>query len=682
MILKFPRALRIEWSDLPGVPVVAIASFAITGLVLGVRQVGGLQALELTAFDHMVRLRPQAKPDPRLLVVAITERDVRQQRWPIPDHVMAQALDNLQKAKPRLIGLDIYRDLPQPPGQKALTQQLQAPNVVAITNLGDEAGTPPIPPIPPPAAVPSDRVGFNDVVTDADGVIRRSLMFGSTETTDISSLSLLLAQRYLAAQQVRPQQAWNHYDLVRWGRATFAPLQPNAGAYQNVDAAGYQILLNYRAGQNVVRQVTLTEVLKQNVDSAWIKDKIVLIGTIAPSVKDEFFTPYSSATSFGKPPAMPGVLIHAQMVSQILDAVSGDRPLFWFWPEWAEICWIISWSVVGGGVAWIMRQPLTLALSGILMLGVLSGTSFGIFLHQGWVPLITPAIAAVVTGGLVVSYRAQQAQRQQQTVMTLLGQNTSPEIAAALWSGRDRLLKSGKLPGQRLTATVLFTDIKDFSTISEQMSPEALLNWLNEYLSVMAQEVQTHHGIINKFTGDGLMAVFGVPVPRTNSAEIAEDAKRAVACALAFGDRLRELNPSWQAEELPIVQMRAGIFTGPVVVGSLGGKDRLEYGVIGDSVNIASRLESCEKDRQVDICRVLIAQETLEHLNQQFAVESWGPLALKGKQQMVDVYRVIGWRVPQTGALAPAVTSIEVTEEPFVAKVDIETKTVDSCLGG
>jgi CHASE2 domain-containing sensor protein len=655
--------------------VVAIASLAMTVLVLGVRHLGGLQALELAAFDRMVQLRPQAEPDPRLLIVAITEKDLeQQQRWPISDQVMAQALANLQKAKPRLIGLDIYRNLPQPPGHRALTQQLKAPNVIAITNLGDGDG------IPPPPQVPNDRVGFNDVVTDGDGVIRRNFLFGSTETTEFTSLSLLLAQRYLATQQILPQQPWNSYQSVQWGQATFTPLQPDAGAYQNADAGAYQILLNYRTGQKVATEVSLAQVLNR-VDSALIKDKIVLIGTSAPSMKDEFFTPYSFAVGANNP-KMPGVFIHAQMVSQILDAVSGDRPLFWFWPEWAEILWIASWSVVGGTVAWIMRQPFTLGLSGIVTLGVLVGTTFGIFLHQGWVPVVTPAIAVVMTAGVVVSYRGHQAQRQQKTVMTLLGQNTSPEIAAALWKGRDRLLKSGKLPGQRLTATVLFTDIKDFSTVSEQMSPEALLNWLNEYLSVMTQEVQTHHGIINKFTGDGLMAVFGVPVPRTNSAEIAEDAKRAVACALAFGDRLRELNPGWQERGLPIVQMRAGIFTGPVVVGSLGGKDRLEYGVIGDSVNIASRLESCEKDRHVDFCRVLIAQETLEHLNQQFAVEAWGPLALKGKQQMVDVYRVIGWQTSAVEAIAPVdspvLTTIEMPLEPFVAEVDIETKTVDS----
>src|SRR4028118_1119487 len=148
------------------------------------------------------------------------------------------------------------------------------------------------------------------------------------------------------------------------------------------------------------------------------------------------------------------------------------------------------------------------------------------------------------------------------------------------------------------------------------------------------------------------MAVFGVPTCRLDSTEVAEDARSAVACALEISDRLEEMNQNWRRLGLPIIQMRVGIFSGPVVAGSLGGKDRLEYGIIGDSVNIASRLESCEKHRQPTNCRILIGYDTLVHLQEQFEVEPWGLLALKGKQQMVDVYRVVE---PQRNKLLPVV---------------------------
>ena len=259
-------------------------------------------------------------------------------------------------------------------------------------------------------------------------------------------------------------------------------------------------------------------------------------------------------------------------------------------------------------------------------------------------PLAAPALGFLLCAGIVVTYRSYQAQQKQKIVMKLLGQNTSPQIAQALWQGRDRLLKSGKLPGIRLTATMLFADIKDFSSVSEQMLPEALLEWLNELLNAITQEAIDRQGIVNKFTGDGVMVSFCVPTGRLKEREVAEDARAAVACALAISDRLEAMNQSWQRLGLPAIQMRIGVFTGPVIAGSLGGKDRLEYGVIGDSVNIASRLESCEKHRQPTNCRILIGYETLVHLQGQFEVESWGLLALKGKQQMVDVYRVVGWR--------------------------------------
>lgn len=629
---------------------IGVAGLTMTGLILGLRQTGGLQPLELIAFDRMVRLQDQLNrlkdmdvSDPRLLVVAITEADIRtQERWPMPDRALAKALANLQKYQPRAIGLDIYRDVPQTPGTEELTKQLKAPNIIAITKLGDSEDIG----VPPPPGMPDDRVGFNDLPSDPDGVNRRNLMFGSTDKGDYYSFSLRLALTYLAEQGIKPSSSEDGH--LKLGKAIFVPLENDSGGYQGIDAAGYQILLNYRT-RKLARQITLTDLLNGQVNPNWVKGKIVLIGATASSAKDSFLTPYSAALKDN--PLMPGVVIHGQMVSQILDAALGTRPLLWFWPGWIEVIWIVGWSVIGSLMAWQIRHPLVWGLITVGTFIVLFAACFAIYLHQGWVPFAAPVLALVTTSGTVVAYRAYQAQRQQQMIMTLLGQNTSPEIAKALWNSRDRLIKSGKLPGQRLTATMLFTDIRDFSSISEQMPPESLLDWLNEYLSAITQEVKAHHGIINKFTGDGMLAVFGVPMSRTNPNEISEDARQAVACALAMGTCLDRLNQDWEKRGLPVVQMRVGIFTGPIVVGSLGGKDRLEYGVIGDSVNTASRLESYEKSRQVETCRVLIAKETLMHIQGYFVVEHWGPLSLKGKQQLVDVYHVLGHQPGQASPL-------------------------------
>ncbi|MEP1057503.1 MULTISPECIES: CHASE2 domain-containing protein [Cyanophyceae] len=627
-------------TQLPAIVMVQLAivatSASVTGVLLGIRQVGWLQPLELASYDLMVRLRPDQEVDPRLLLVTITEADIKaQKRWPLSDLTIATALKNLQQQQPSVIGLDLYRDLPQEPGTAALVKQLQQSNVIAITKVpdADDIG------VKPPPSVPNERVGFNDIASDPDGVIRRGLLFVDTDATTLYAFSLRLAIAHLKQQDITPQ-AGRDANHLRLGAAEFIPLEATTGAYQTVDAGGYQILLNYRARHKLARQVTLTQVLNGAIDPSWVKGKIVLIGTTARSAKDLFLTPYSAAEP--QNPLMPGVVIHAQLVSQLLSAASNEISLFEYWADWVEMLWLGVWVLIGASLAWFVRHPLGLALAMLTTMTTLLATCYTLFLHQLWVPVALPVVGVLTVVMLVVSYRAQRAQRQQMMMMKLLGQNTSPEIATALWQSRDRLLKAGKLPGQRLTATMLFTDIRNFSVLSEQLPPEDLLEWLNEYLSAITEEVKANQGIINKFTGDGLLAVFGVPMNRRTPIEVSQDACLAVECALAMGDRLDQLNQDWQTRNQPLAQMRVGIFTGPIVAGSLGGKERLEYAVIGDSVNIASRLESYEKHRQTETCRILIAQETLVHLQNKFVVEPWGLLALKGKQQMVDVYRVLG----------------------------------------
>ncbi len=612
-----------------------IATLAAFSLLLGVRQLGWLQPLELAAFDLMVRVRPDEGPDPRLLVVGITEQDIQTlKQYPVSDQVLAQLIGKLQQYQPRAIGVDLARDVPKGLGHNELVAQFKNPNLIAITYIGNSD----LERVPPPPGIPEERIGFSDVLLDPDAVTRRQAMYSISDRTTLYSFSLRLALAYLKPKGILPQLTKT--DDVQLGKAVFRRLAFNSGGYQNIDDGDFQILLNYRSANHVARQVSLTEVLNGQIDPSFVKDKIVLIGTTASTVNDLFYTPYS-ATERGNS-QMPGVVLHAQIVSQILSAVLDDRPLFWFWSEWVEVLWITGWSLVGGILVARVQNSFILGLSSIALVGVLFALTMLLFIQGGWIPLAAPTTAMIVMGTAVGAYQRQQSKQQEQMVMKLLGQQTSPEIAKALWNERDRLLNSGLLQGQRLTATMLLTDIKGFSTISEQMSPENVMAWLNEYLPAMTQEVQTHHGIINKFTGDGLMAVFGVPIPAANEDQVSDDAQRAVSCALAMSDRLRLLNRNWRSRGLPVVQMRVGIFTGPVMVGSLGGKERLEYGVIGDSVNIASRLESCQKDRQSSDCRILIAYETLVHLKGQFQVESWGQLELKGKQQKIDVYRVVG----------------------------------------
>ena len=631
---------------------IGVASLALSSGVAAVVQVGLLEGLEHKTYDQMMRLRQLPRslpPDDRLLIVTVTEEDLETlAEFPLTDGTVARAINQIQQHEPVAIGVDMFRAIPKPPGREALGAALQADNVIVIAQLSNSTGGPGI---PPPAEVAPGQVSFNDVVVDADGKVRRALLVaepvGLPEHPYLFSFSLQLAMRYLATQDIAPTTSPANPDYMQLGDTTLWPLQAGSGGYARIDDDGYQVMLDYRDRLTPARTVTLQAVLNDQVEPAWVRGKVVLIGITAPSFKDLFYTPFTGGASDASH-QMPGVILHAQMVSQWLDLALGDRPLMGMSHPWQEWLWCLGWALLGGTLAWYLHHPITLTASETGVFIAIAVSSYGLFITQGWVPVIAPALTVLITSGVVLAYQAQQSSRQRQMMQVLLGQNASPEIAQALWENRDRLIKSGKLPGRGMVATMLFTDLRGFSTLAETTSPEQLLEWLNHYLEAMTDEIRIHHGIVNKFTGDGLLAVFGVPIASTTPAAIAADAQAAVACALGMATRLEKINQERQAYDHPRLEMRVGIFTGPVVVGSLGGHHRMEYGIIGDSVNIASRLESVDKSRQPEPCRILIGQDTLDYLADAFVVEAWGDLVLKGRHAPLGVYRVVDHRVAPT----------------------------------
>jgi len=164
--------------------------------------------------------------------------------------------------------------------------------------------------------------------------------------------------------------------------------------------------------------------------------------------------------------------------------------------------------------------------------------SYGAFLSGWWLPLVSPLLALVSSGMVVTAYIANVERQDRKMVMTLFQRYVNPKIAETIWQNREDLLQKGQIMGQKMIATVLFTDIKGFSTIAERMEPATLMTWLNEYMNAMANIVFEHDGVVDKFMGDAVMAVFGVPIPRNSPQEIAKDAMAAVSCALAMGEKL------------------------------------------------------------------------------------------------------------------------------------------------
>ncbi|MFK8182610.1 MAG: EAL domain-containing protein [Phormidesmis sp.] len=379
-----------------------LTSIVVTGLILGLKQVGGLQVLELYAFDRMVRLQSDQGPDPRLLVVEVTEEDIRNQsEWPLPDKTMAELLETLQSGNPNAIGVDIYRDIPHGIGQAALARELQKPNVVSITGLGISADDA----IPPPPNLDSSQIGFNDFPIDPDGILRRGLLYAEVENERLYSFALQLSLKYL------DKDYWSDKadifsvsgDSLQIGGADFETLSPTDGGYEKIDPRGYQMLLDYRSSNWVARKVTLTQALSGEIDPAWIEDKVVLIGVTAPSMKDFFYTPYSSEKNDEH--VMSGVLVHAQIVSQILSTVLDEQPLFWFFPQGIEVLWVLGWSLAGATVVWRWKRSAFLGAVIVTELGVLSGLCLLALTFTVWIPFAAPVLALLLASGSLITYQ-------------------------------------------------------------------------------------------------------------------------------------------------------------------------------------------------------------------------------------------------------------------------------------
>ena len=430
-----------------------LASVAVTTLLLLARHQGLLERLELGAFDQSLRMRPALTPDPRLLVVTITETDIQtQKQWPISDTVLQKLLSKLEQLNPRVIGLDMYRDVPVPAndplGHRLFAEQMQKDHIITACKLreGDNPG------VPPPPGIPKSRVGFIDLLIDpADGVIRRGLLFLTQPPANSLcetkfSFAFHLVQHYLEKQGIKPVSTpQNNFQL---GKAVFKPLSPKASGYQHLDAAGFQILLNYRSPDHSTPEVTLTQVLNGQLPPDLVKDRLVLIGVTAPSANDAFNTPYSTGSQHHQ--KMPGVLVHAQLTSQILSAALDGQPLFWFWPQWSEALWIWGWSLVSGILAWRLQRTVNLLLAEGVGTGVLLGTYWILFTQSGWVPVVPPTLALVFTGSSVLAYRAYRTRKEQEKIahQAREQQEIIAQLNALLKDTKSAMALSMKLPSE------------------------------------------------------------------------------------------------------------------------------------------------------------------------------------------------------------------------------------------
>ena len=404
------KQLQKPVGSTPKLITVGLISLIIAGLLIGVRSLGLLEASELRAFDYLLKQRPPEQLDDRLLVITVSEADIQYQdslgmdranSGSLADEAFTQLLAKLEPYQPRIIASDIYHDFDFSP--QLASKLKQKDNFYAICAVGtdnaDEPG------IAAPPGIPFKKVGFTDWSRDRDDVVRRQLLLMKPKplcNTD-HSISFQIALAYLAQQGITSKR--NTKGNITINDVVFKQFEANAGGYQLPpdEANGYQILLNYRSTNP--EQISLKEILAELPDnqlSNLVQDRIVLIGVLK-KLSDLHRTPFTQGPW---PEKVAGVTIQAQMTSQILSAVLDDRPLLWWWPEWIEMLWIASWSVVGGLIVWSLRSPLQLGLGIFGAITLIFALCWFSLVQGGWIPLIPAVLVLFLTSVCVALYRA------------------------------------------------------------------------------------------------------------------------------------------------------------------------------------------------------------------------------------------------------------------------------------
>jgi diguanylate cyclase (GGDEF)-like protein len=390
---------------------VLITASCITGLTVVASLTGLFQTVELKAFDQFTRLRPPEAKSSRIVIVTIDEQDLQNYGYPIPDRILAKAIKNLKQQQPRVIGLDLYRNLPQEPGHQELVEVFQSTdNLIGVEKVAGKT-------VPPPHTLPNEQVGLSDLIVDPDNRVRRALLSVQRNDGTVKlGLGALTALTYLAEENIYLEtSADNQPHTYQLGKATIHAFFPNDGGYVRADAGGYQMLLNYRGVEYNFNSYPLSNVVEGNIPNDWAKDRIVFIGSISESVNDRFLTPFSSEAS-RFPRSTPGVVIHANIASQLLAAALDQRQFIRTVPNYQEWIWIFGWSLIGSTVSWqLIEQKCNqntprfginwLIGSVIAPLVVLIGVSYLLLLEGWWIPVFAPLIATTLSASVIPNYK-------------------------------------------------------------------------------------------------------------------------------------------------------------------------------------------------------------------------------------------------------------------------------------
>jgi adenylate cyclase len=386
-------------------------------------------------------------------------------------------------------------------------------------------------------------------------------------------------------------------------------------------------LINFTGPYRTYRHYSMADVITGAVPAGTFNGKIVLVGGTALGIGDLRNTPFQKQDA-----GYMGVEVHANILDNLLHSGEKGRSFLTrgFSEEMMDVGFILLFGLAFG--AWFARtKPLYSTLSLIAALA-----SFGWLVYAGfawwgrWLSFVVPAGTLVANYAVITSFRMIFEEREKRKIRKTFSQYLSPGVIALIEKDPARYIRPG---GEMKELTIMFTDIREFTTLSEGMTPDELVEWLNEYLGEMTDILFRHHGTLDKYIGDAIMAFWGSPYPQE------EHALAGCRCALDMTRRLERLNAKWQSEGRKEAAMGIGINTGPVNVGNMGSAKRLSWTVMGDNVNLASRLEGLTKEYRTGM---ILSEATYLQVKEHFLCRDLDRIRVKGKRQPVKIYELLG----------------------------------------
>ena len=582
-----------------------------------------LSYLDLKITNFLFFLRGSWKPaNEKIVVVAVDDKSLDQSRygrWSWRREAYADFLKKVIPAKPSVVVFDISFVLPDEYGkeQDVLFESAihNANNVLLagyFTKDSFRIKEKPELLVKPLVAFEkaATGVGFVNNIYDPDDQIRWAKLFHRGDENNGMEFSLALKTILHHLGVSEENVAITSAGLkIPWMQDIDVPL----------DQAGY-MNINYSGPVGHFETVSFTDVLSGSVQSDIFKDKIVLIGVTAPVLHDDHLTPLAAG-------ARPGVEVLADIIRTILERrFLKAVPALYF-----NILFLAL--LAGSGFVFFFLSPRYNWLVLILLVVSLFSLAYALFLKGLMLPLARPlaALAVLYPTGLALQFAGERKRRL--AIRQAFQHYVSPEIVKKI-SEDPELLKLG---GEKRGVTLLFSDVAGFTAVSESTTPEELVKWLNEYMDEMSSIILDHGGTIDKYIGDAMMVFWNAPLDQP------DHAVRACQAALKMQQRLSELNNAWEKEGRPRLDTRIGLNTGAVIVGNMGSSKRFDYTVLGDNVNLASRLEGINKYYGTSI---MISFSTFLLAGEFVKARQLDYIKVKGKTEPVAILELLGGKGP------------------------------------